>query len=273
MWITTTAMLLAGHSPLATAYVAPTPEAAVAPATDELQERYDALMEEYSSATEAYREATSAAYKKHTDAGGGRRDFKRPPAIEGDFYPKFQAIADEGHAGADVWCLSNHSYCGLKGDAAKTDKLKRYRSILDAKPGDEVLGQLMRPVSSDSRASRGGEPLLNKKAAFAILDEIKAQAKDDDLGAGALMAKARIAKPYGATAEQAAEAALIYKQIVAEYPETSTASRCKGLIFAAENLQIGMKAPDIVGKDHDGNDIKLSDFKGKVTVIDFWGFW
>lgn len=263
-------MLLAGHTPLAAAYIAPTLEAAVAPATDELQERYDALMEEYDAASDAHREATSAAYKKHIDAGGSRRDFKRPPGIEGDFYVKFQAIADEGHAGADVWCISNHGSSGLKGEAAKADKLKRYRSVLDAKPGDDVLGQLMRPVSMDSR---GPSPLLSKKAAFAILDGIKAQAKEADLGAGALMAKARIAKPYNATAEQAAEAAVIYKQIVAEYPDTGTASRCKGLIFAAENLQIGMIAPDIVGKDHDGNDIKLSDFKDKVTVIDFWGFW
>lgn len=270
MWITTTAMLLAGHTPLAAAYIAPTPEVAVAAATDELQERFGALMEEYEAAREAYSEDTSAAYEKHTKAGGSRRDFKRPPAIEGDFYERFQTIADEGHAGADVWCITNHGSSKLSGEDAKADKLKRYRSVLSAKPGDEVLGKLMRPISGDTR---GRSPLMDKEAAFAILDEIKAQSKGDDLGAGALMAKARIAKPYDATAEQAAEAAVIYKQIVAEYPKTSTAERCKGLIFAAENLQIGMTAPDIVGKDHDGNDIKLSDFKDKVTVIDFWGFW
>ena len=40
-----------------------------------------------------------------------------------------------------------------------------------------------------------------------------------------------------------------------------------------ERLQLGMTAPEIVGKDIDGNDMKLSDFKGKVTVLDFWGFW
>jgi hypothetical protein len=34
-----------------------------------------------------------------------------------------------------------------------------------------------------------------------------------------------------------------------------------------------MVAPDILGLDVDGNDMKLSDFRGKVTVIDFWGFW
>ena len=270
MWITTTAMLFAGHAPLAAAYVAPTPEAAVAPAPDDLQERYDALMAEYESAREAHSEAMSAAYEKHIEGGGTRRNFKRPPAIEGDFFAKFQPIADDGHAGASVWCLSNHRYSGLKGKDAKADKLKRYRAVLEAKPGDDVLGQLMRPISGDTR---GRAPLLDQESAFGILDEIRAQAKDSELAARTLMTKASMVSPYGATKEQVAEAAVFYKQIMAEYPDTGTASRCKGLLFAAENLQIGMKAPDIVGKDHDGNDIKLSDFKDKVTVIDFWGFW
>jgi peroxiredoxin len=34
-----------------------------------------------------------------------------------------------------------------------------------------------------------------------------------------------------------------------------------------------MKAPDIEGKDMDGVAFKLSDFRGKVVVLDFWGFW
>ena len=43
--------------------------------------------------------------------------------------------------------------------------------------------------------------------------------------------------------------------------------------FKDEHLQIGMVAPDIVGEDIDGVKFKLSDYRGKVVVIDFWGFW
>ena len=46
-----------------------------------------------------------------------------------------------------------------------------------------------------------------------------------------------------------------------------------GEIFEAENLQIGMMVPDISGEDVDGVEFKLSDYKGKVVVIDFWGDW
>ncbi len=34
-----------------------------------------------------------------------------------------------------------------------------------------------------------------------------------------------------------------------------------------------MTAPDFTGQDADGNDIKLSQFRGNVVVIDFWGYW
>lgn len=38
-------------------------------------------------------------------------------------------------------------------------------------------------------------------------------------------------------------------------------------------LAIGQKAPEIIGADVDGNEMKLSDYLGKVVVLDFWGDW
>lgn len=42
---------------------------------------------------------------------------------------------------------------------------------------------------------------------------------------------------------------------------------------ATMNLAIGKAAPEIIGQDVDGNEMKLSDYKGKVVVLDFWGDW
>ncbi|MCK5942658.1 MAG: redoxin domain-containing protein [Planctomycetes bacterium] len=43
--------------------------------------------------------------------------------------------------------------------------------------------------------------------------------------------------------------------------------------FRKERLQVGMVAPDIAGEDLDGKPFKLSDYRGKVVVLDFWGDW
>lgn len=44
-------------------------------------------------------------------------------------------------------------------------------------------------------------------------------------------------------------------------------------LFELENLNVGDVAPDIVGQDLDGSDFKLSDYRGKVVMLDFWGQW
>jgi hypothetical protein len=44
-------------------------------------------------------------------------------------------------------------------------------------------------------------------------------------------------------------------------------------VFDIENLGIGKTCPEIEGEDADGVAFKLSDYKGKVIFLDFWGFW
>jgi hypothetical protein len=39
------------------------------------------------------------------------------------------------------------------------------------------------------------------------------------------------------------------------------------------NLKVGKTAPEIVGEDIDGKMFKLSDYRGKVVLLDFWGHW
>jgi peroxiredoxin len=39
------------------------------------------------------------------------------------------------------------------------------------------------------------------------------------------------------------------------------------------NLAVGMPAPEIEGVDMDGKPLRLSDYKGKVVVLVFWGAW
>src|SRR6185503_2853496 len=43
-------------------------------------------------------------------------------------------------------------------------------------------------------------------------------------------------------------------------------------LFEMRFLQPGKVAPDIVGEDIDGRPMKMSDFRGKVIMLDFWAF-
>jgi hypothetical protein len=61
------------------------------------------------------------------------------------------------------------------------------------------------------------------------------------------------------------------KKLAKDYPEL--ASQAKELTFVVNKLSIGRKAMEIEGEDLDGKTFKLSDYRGKVVVIDFWGNW
>lgn len=41
----------------------------------------------------------------------------------------------------------------------------------------------------------------------------------------------------------------------------------------ASPVVVGKPAPEIQGEDIDGVSFKLSDYRGKVVLLDFWGHW
>ena len=47
----------------------------------------------------------------------------------------------------------------------------------------------------------------------------------------------------------------------------------EGELFVIKQLTVGKVAPNIEGIDLDGEDFKLSDYRGKVVLLDFWGDW
>jgi hypothetical protein len=70
----------------------------------------------------------------------------------------------------------------------------------------------------------------------------------------------------------------LLERVIAEFSDVNFGKDDLGVVaerrlFAMRNLRIGKKAPDIEGKDMDGVAFKLSDYRGKVVVLDFWGFW
>jgi len=68
------------------------------------------------------------------------------------------------------------------------------------------------------------------------------------------------------------------EQVVANYgdlpwTDKDLGATAKDDLFELRNLAVGKVAPEIEGKDVDGRSFKLSDYRGKVVLLDFWGFW
>lgn len=73
-----------------------------------------------------------------------------------------------------------------------------------------------------------------------------------------------------------------FERVIAEYEDckllgrlenVTVGDRAKLELFELRNLRVGKTAPDIAGEDLDGVKFKLSDYRGKVVVLSFWGDW
>jgi hypothetical protein len=64
-----------------------------------------------------------------------------------------------------------------------------------------------------------------------------------------------------------------FNDVIDKYGTKDQKDSAKGELFEMHNLAIGKVAPDIEGQDVDGKKFKLSDYRGKVVVLDFWGDW
>jgi len=95
-----------------------------------------------------------------------------------------------------------------------------------------------------------------------------------DVKGMAMLALARVLKAQ--KRDKAAEKML--EAVVARYSDVETDQGTLGKVarrelFKARHLAIGTVAPNIVGEDADGLKFQLTDYRGKVVVLDFWGEW
>ncbi|MEW6161300.1 MAG: redoxin domain-containing protein, partial [Verrucomicrobiota bacterium] len=77
---------------------------------------------------------------------------------------------------------------------------------------------------------------------------------------------------------RAAQSEKLFESVVEKYADVphwrgTLGDAAKAELFELRHLAIGKVAPEIEGEDLDGNRFKLSEYRGKVVVLDFWGDW
>lgn len=79
------------------------------------------------------------------------------------------------------------------------------------------------------------------------------------------------ARPPGNAAALAKEAEELFERVATEYADVGeVAEKAKGELFEIRHLAVRKTAPDIRGKDSDDREFKLSNYRGKVVVLDFF---
>ncbi|MBL8901438.1 MAG: redoxin domain-containing protein [Planctomycetes bacterium] len=193
-----------------------------------------------------------------------------------DFVARFQAGA-KAHAGQDaaipylLWLGQNAaravamSAAGGAPGAAPSIADEAWVTLLRDHAASDQIGRAVQTVGRMGR-TLGGEKVrsmltsvIEKNPNEAIVMEARFARASTVLGDEEASAEAREMAKADFEAVKASKSPL--------------AARAEGQIFILENLQIGMTAPDIEANDLDGVAFKLSDYRGKVVVLDFWGDW
>lgn len=109
-----------------------------------------------------------------------------------------------------------------------------------------------------------------KKFLQTVLDSSKNQEAQAHAAYG--LAKALL----GRSGERNEKAEALLTRVTKEFAEVADGSIAKAAerdLFEVQNLSIGCEAPNITAEDIDGVEFSLTDYRGKVVVIDFWGDW
>lgn len=117
--------------------------------------------------------------------------------------------------------------------------------------------------------SRSGTPIA-KKLLQAVVDSSKNV--DAQGWASYGLAKALV----GRSGQRNDQAEALLEKVVKEYAKVNNGSLAKAAardLFELQNLSIGSEAPEITSEDIDGVEFNLSDYRGKIVVLDFWGNW
>lgn len=228
---------------------------------DEGEEQLLELMDAYDDAMQAFRDAYGEAETDEERQELYAELYPQPA----DYAERFMALAD-AHPDTDV---------GFRALAWVANRVRgdQGREAIDRLVKDHLDNILMVDVVSTIGYSDGGP---------AILERLLAESPHAKVKGWACMALANtLAPPYAATEtwEHKDEYLALLRRAKNEFGDIpyhfgdSIADAASNSLFEVERLAIGMQVPEIEGEDIDGVPFKLSDYEGKVILLDFWGDW
>jgi thiol-disulfide isomerase/thioredoxin len=219
-----------------------------------------------------------------------QKDFQK--AMQGEIVPEFEnatTTADKNKALAKVDPFIER---GLKlvAENPKDDvsfntlmmlmgsKPERPDKVIDAMVEHQVdnpkLASLVMQLIADATPA-------NEKRARTILEKTKSIEVKGAYFLGTAQTKfqkAEDAKDVKEKTRLFAEAEKLFERVIADFHSVELGPNTMGILakkflFELRDLAIGKPAPEVVSKDLDDKETKLSALKGKIVVLDIWATW
>jgi hypothetical protein len=260
------------------------------------KEQFQAVLDEYQKAMADFSEAYS---KAGTDAERSKIATDRYPKPE-SYAARFQAIADAAPGDpvaveALIWTIqlgfttnptkAMRQLAEQHADSPKLASLTQQLAYSNSADAERLLRAII--DKNRDRTARAGATLALAQYLNGKITLIRSL-NDGKLGPGQTVDRLLNTQGYdkdGIARLKAADTGAMLKEVESLFEKVQKefgdvnlgreplAKTAANELNEIRNLGVGKPCPEISGQDVDGKPLKLSDYRGKVVVVDFWGDW
>ena len=202
-------------------------------------------------------------------------------ALVEEFRASFEQLEHtQGAPRASLWLLEHQFAPAQSSGAAPAESQQPH-----PEPADLRARRLrFEALSRQSRALEGPtlERFLRLVAAerWIAREHLRAMGREladrdvrPEVAGGTLVALAANSAPPGSeSSEDQHEARRYLDEVTTRWPRSAAATRARALRWRLDNLSVGATAPDFLGFDAKGNELRLAHFRGRVVVLHVWSF-
>lgn len=250
------ALIASGSGALALASGPATPGAPATPPTASAEDTFESLQTAYDKAQDEYRAKLKEADRKE------RMKLRRNSPIK-QFWPRFEALAKTNDGRSLLWMTENITkYRGFK----KKERPAALAPMFDALFEHHADAEWFEGAYA-SLANHSG--VLDTKMVQELFDKGLEKAGSDDVKeAGLFHAIIAFSKADDRSLSQG-----YFARLEEAFPESERLRAARRALIRPEDTAVGKVAPNFQAKTIDDFTFELEDYRGKVVLLDFYGFW